>query len=167
MRIVISNQDRISGGTDTDFKVQLNLPVDISRKYYKCYIEKVMIALPITNDETNVLSIDVYSESMIASSDTFSSGKPNLLTTVVQQKSDPLTQYYTQSKQNSIPDFETTNINSIQHFKLSFDEFTEPVYGTDDPVLLSTRGFFTNRGYDFPDGGILFKIILNFEEFVN
>ena len=57
MRIVISNQDRMIGGTDTDFKVQLNLPVDISRKYYNVYIEKVLCSISQTSCDS---STDYY-----------------------------------------------------------------------------------------------------------
>ena len=162
MRIVISNQDRISG-TDTDFQVQLNLPVDISRKYYNVYIEKVLCSIPQTSgDETEPLLIDIYSQSLTPSSNIFSSASPSLLTSISQTSCDSSTDYYIASKQNSIPDFQATNIKSIQHFKLCIDEFEPPNY--DDDGLIQ-RGYFKNSDYDFPDGGVLFKIILNFVEF--
>ena len=164
MRIVISNQDRMIGGTDTDFKVQLNLPVDISRKYYNVYIEKVLCSIPQTSgDDTEPLLIDIYSESLTPSSNIFSSASPSLLTSISQTSCDSSTDYYITSKQNSIPDFQATNIKSVQHFKLCIDEFVPPNY--DDANILTQRGYFTNSDYDFPDGGILFKIILNFVEF--
>jgi len=177
MRIVISNQDRISG-SDTEFKVQLNLPVDISRKYYDVYIEKVLCSIPqVSGDDTEPLLLDIYSETLTPSSNIFSSASPSLLTSISQTSSDALTDHYMASKQNSIPDFQATNISSVQHFKICIDEFVSPEYTAAeildeanppvpaDPPVLTTRGYFTNSDYNFPDGGVLFKIILNFVEF--
>ena len=163
MRIIISNQDRISG-TDTDFKVQLNLPNEISSKYYDVYIEKVLVCIPtVAGDDTEPLMIDIYSDSLLPSSNIFSSASPSLLTSISQTSSSGSSSNYIASKENSVADFQTTNFKSIQHFKLCIDEAVLPNYNPDGDI--TQIGYFTNSDYNFPDCGLICKLILNLVEF--
>jgi hypothetical protein len=122
MRIVINNLNAMNGQNKSDFRVQIPLGIDYSRRDFKCSIEQIIISesssdsleasyLTLHSDTINTNTID-SSGSVNSSTLTFCSWHNHQTVT----GGDINTFYYQGDGSNS---FNIYNLSEIQHFWIS------------------------------------------------